>query len=116
MPRKMPRKTAAIQPHVIVSGDPGDGFKVFGPFPGPVSAIEWADGDNPKQDTGIAVGDAWWSMPIELIPSGLSTGPALEFVKALCHNERWAHDLAARAHRLSLSELLATIESEVEKG
>lgn len=53
------RRTTPVNahlPHVIVQGNPMDGFTFTGPFLGPLSAVEHAD--NEKLD------GEWWVAPL----------------------------------------------------
>lgn len=54
----MPKPDTTLLPHVIVTGDPGVGFELYGPFPDFLSASQHMenDGDLPDHD--------WWIMPI----------------------------------------------------
>lgn len=36
-------KDPALQPHILITGNPVDGYEFFGPFIGPVTAVEAAD-------------------------------------------------------------------------
>lgn len=45
-------------PHVIVCGNPQDGFEIYGPFPNATAACEHGNTDG-----DIGDGD-WWVMPI----------------------------------------------------
>ena len=130
MARKAPSvpDTTALLPHVVISGNPGDGFKVYGPFPGPVSAIEWAHGDNPEADSQIPAGESWWVMPIypsnplaDVGRDGVNV--CEEFTKAIVSNEAWAYDLvnARSTHPAKLSfdafvEEVAKILNEHAQG
>lgn len=42
---------------VVVTGNPGDGFRVIGPFKQPHYASEWADTWLPDID--------WWVLPLD---------------------------------------------------
>lgn len=46
--------------HIIVSGNPADGFDFFGPFTDASEANEWADG------APVLQGEAWWCVKLRL--------------------------------------------------
>lgn len=48
--------STATLPHIIVQGNPLDGFTFTGPFAGPVTAVEYADDANLKGE--------WWIAPL----------------------------------------------------